>query len=111
MKGDDGEPNGMLIDKATLLVEKLIPSRSRQEEKNDLEVGISKNISLGWTQVQIAGGTFSDLEILEEIKNEGNLKQRVYLAVSEGEPANRLLQTGAILDSDHMLVTLSLIHI
>ena len=105
MKGDDGEPNGMLIDKATLLVEKLIPSRSRQEEKNDLEVGISKNISLGWTQVQIAGGTFSDLEILEEIKNEGNLKQRVYLAVSEGEPANRLLQTGAILDSDHMLVT------
>ena len=105
MKGNDGEPNGMLIDKATLLVEKLIPSRSRQEEKNDLEVGISKNISLGWTQVQIAGGTFSDLEILEEIKNEGNLKQRVYLAVSEGEPANRLLQTGAILDSDHMLVT------
>jgi len=105
MKGDDGEPNGMLIDKATLLVEKLIPSRSRQEEKNDLEVGISKNISLGWTQVQIAGGAFSDLEILEEIKNEGNLKQRVYLAVSEGEPANRLLQTGAILDSDHMLVT------
>tara|TARA_B100001123_G_C15255945_1_gene1004668 strand:+ start:18 stop:1700 length:1683 start_codon:yes stop_codon:yes gene_type:complete len=105
MKGNDGEPNGMLIDKATLLVEKLIPSRSRKEEKNDLEVGISKNISLGWTQVQIAGGTFSDLEILEEIKNEGNLKQRVYLAVSEGEPANRLLQTGAILDPDHMLVT------
>ena len=102
-KDKNGEPTGMLIDRATSLVEKLIPQTTKQEDKRDLKAGIDSNVSLGWTQVQIAGGTFSDIEILEEIKEEGNLLQRVYFAVSAGEPAETLLQLGPKLDPDNML--------
>ncbi len=102
-KDKNGEPTGMLIDKATSLVEKLIPKTTKQEDKRDLKAGIDSNVSLGWTQVQIAGGTFSDIEILEEIKKEGNLLQRVYFAVSAGEPAETLLRLGPKLDPENML--------
>ena len=109
-KDEEGEPTGMLVDRATTLVEKLIPKRTRQEDKKDLQVGINRNVSLGWTQVQIAGGTFSDVELLEEIKGEGNLLQRIYFAVSEGEPAKELLEKGPILDSEHMLTVRGIKH-
>ena len=109
-KDEKGEPTGMLVDRATTLVEKLIPKRTRQEDKKDLQVGINRNVSLGWTQVQIAGGTFSDVELLEEIKGEGNLLQRIYFAVSEGEPAKELLEKGPILDSEHMLTVRGIKH-
>ena len=102
-KDKNGEPTGMLIDKATSLVEKLIPKTTKQEDKRDLKAGIDSNVSLGWTQVQIAGGTFSDIEILEEIKKEGNLLQRVYFAVSAGKPAETLLRLGPKLDPENML--------
>ena len=102
-KDKNGEPTGMLIDKATSLVEKLIPKTTKQEDKRDLKAGIDRNVSLGWTQVQIAGGTFSDIEILEEIKKEGNLLQRVYFAVSAGKPAETLLKLGPKLDPENML--------
>ena len=102
-KDKNGEPTGMLIDRATSLVEKLIPKTTKQEDKRDLKAGIDSNVSLGWTQVQIAGGTFSDIEILEEIKKEGNLLQRVYFAVSAGEPAETLLRLGPKLDPENML--------
>ena len=102
-KDKNGEPTGMLIDKATSLVEKLIPKTTKQEDKRDLKAGIDSNVSLGWTQVQIAGGTFSDIEILEEIKKEGNLLQRVYFAVSAGKPAETLLKLGPKLDPENML--------
>ena len=109
-KDKQGEPTGMLIDKATALVERLIPQRTRQKDKRDLQVGINRNVSLGWTQVQIAGGTFSDVELLEEIKSEGDLLQRIYFAVSEGDPAKELLERGAILDPEHMLTVRSIKH-
>ena len=102
-KDKNGEPTGMLIDKATSLVEKLIPKTTKQEDKRDLKAGIDSNVSLGWTQVQIAGGTFSDIEILEEIKKEGNLLQRVYFSVSAGKPAETLLKLGPKLDPENML--------
>ena len=102
-KDKNGEPTGMLIDKATSLVEKLIPKTTKQEDKRDLKAGIDSNVSLGWTQVQIAGGTFSDIEILEEIKKEGNLLQRVYFAVSAVKPAETLLKLGPKLDPENML--------
>ncbi len=102
-KDINGQPTGMLIDRATSLVEKLIPERTKQEDKRDLKAGIDRNVSLGWTQIQIAGGTFSDIKILEEIREEGNLLQRVYFAVSAGKPAETLLNVGSTLDPTNML--------
>tara|TARA_B100000686_G_scaffold35184_1_gene36715 strand:- start:2598 stop:4295 length:1698 start_codon:yes stop_codon:yes gene_type:complete len=103
-KDIQGEPTGILIDKATALVEKLIPQATKEDDKRDLQAGIDRNVSLGWTQVQIAGSNYSDLELLQEIKREGNLHQRVYFAVSEGKPAQTLLESGPVLDPENLLI-------
>ena len=102
-KDINGEPNGVLIDKASLLVEKLIPKRSRQDEKNALKEGLYRTASMGWTQLHDAGSPLSDYELLEEIKEEENLPIRIQFYVSDGDEAIQFIETGPYLDPQHML--------
>ena len=102
-KDINGEPNGVLIDKASLLVEKIIPKRSRQDEKNALKEGLYRTVSMGWTQLHDAGSPLSDYELLEEIKEEENLPIRIQFYVSDGDEAIQFIETGPFLDPQHML--------
>ena len=102
-KDINGEPNGVLIDKASLLVEKIIPKRSRQDEKNALKEGLYRTASKGWTQLHDAGSPLSDYELLEEIKEEENLPIRIQFYVSDGDEAIQFIETGPYLDPQHML--------
>ena len=102
-KDINGEPNGVLIDKASLLVEKIIPKRSRQDEKNALKEGLYRTASMGWTQLHDAGSPLSDYELLEEIKEEETLPIRIQFYVSDGDEAIQFIETGPYLDPQHML--------
>ena len=102
-KDINGEPNGVLIDKASLLVEKIIPKRSRQDEKNALKEGLYRTASMGWTQLHDAGSPLSDYELLEEIKEEENLPIRIQFYVSDGDEAIQFIETGPYFDPQHML--------
>ena len=102
-KDQTGEPTGLLVDMAMNLIADLIPKLSRDNDKEAFLEGINRNVSLGWTQIHIPGGTFDDISILNEIKSENNLLQRVYFMVSDGEPADRLLESGPIIDPEHFL--------
>ena len=102
-KDINGEPNGVLIDKASLLVEKIIPKRSRQDEKKALKEGLYRTASMGWTQLHDAGSPLSDYELLEEIKEEENLPIRIQFYVSDGDEAIQFIETGPYLDPQHML--------
>ena len=102
-KDINGQPNGVLIDKASLLVEKIIPKRSRQDEKNALKEGLYRTASMGWTQLHDAGSPLSDYELLEEIKEEENLPIRIQFYVSDGDEAIQFIETGPYLDPQHML--------
>jgi predicted amidohydrolase YtcJ len=51
-----GEPTGMLIDAAMGLVRKHVPGITDAEREEALMIGIRRTLSLGWTQVQTAGG-------------------------------------------------------
>ena len=46
--------------------------------------------------------------ILNEIKSENNLLQRIYFMVSDGEPADRLLEIGPIIDPENFLTVRSI---
>ena len=69
-RDSNGNPNGLLVDKATLLVEKLIPKKTPKQDKEALEIAIDESLRLGWTQLHDAGSPYADFEILEEIKLE-----------------------------------------
>ena len=85
------------------LISDLIPKLTRANDKEAFLQGIQRNVSLGWTQIHVPGGTFEDISILQEIKSENDLLQRVYFMVSDGEPADRLIENGPMIDPDHFL--------
>src|SRR5688500_1847605 len=91
-----GEPNGMLIDAAQGLVRRRVPPTSPEDAERAVVLGVKRNIELGWTQIQDAGGGYADVEIFKKLYDAGTIKLRIYKAVhGPGPSATRLLNEGA----------------
>ena len=97
-KDKDGQLTGLFVDNAMELINKYIPKNNKDDDKEAFKEGIKKYNSLGWTQIQIAGGSSQDIEILNELKNEDKLSLRIYMMVDDGYEADKLLETGPIID-------------
>jgi predicted amidohydrolase YtcJ len=90
-----GEPNGMLLDAAQGLVRRRIPPTSTADAERAVVLGVKRNIELGWTQIQDAGGSYNDVEIFKKLYAAGTIKLRIYKAVhGPGPSATRLLNEG-----------------
>ena len=91
-----GEPNGMLIDSAQGLVRRRVPPTSPEDAERAVVLGVKRNIELGWTQIQDAGGSMDDVEIFKKLYAAGTIKLRIYKAVhGPGVNATLLLNDGA----------------
>ena len=92
---ESGEPNGMLLDAAQGLVRNKVPPTSAADAERAVELGVKRDISLGWTQIQDAGGSYADVAIFKKLYVAGTIKLRIYKAVyGPGPSANRLLAEG-----------------
>jgi predicted amidohydrolase YtcJ len=90
-----GEPTGMLIDAAADLVQRLVPPASEADAMRALEVGASRSIRLGWTQLQLAGASWQEIDQLCRLYAAGRMKLRLYVAIGgPGPDARRLLAAG-----------------
>ena len=76
-----GEPNGMLLDNAQGLVRRRVPPTSPEDAERAVVLGVKRNIELGWTQIQDAGGSYDDVEIFKKLYAAGTIKLRIYKAV------------------------------
>ncbi len=91
-----GQPTGMLIDNAKELVARYIPAASAAEKEDALLRGVKREIELGWCEIQNPGSDVAEVEIMRRLFDTGQLKLRIYNAVSgPGEPADELLTEGA----------------
>lgn len=91
-----GEPNGMLLDNAQGLVRRRVPPTTPADAERAVELGVKRNIELGWTQIQDAGGSYADVDIFKKLYEAGTIKLRIYKAVhGPGPSATRLLNEGA----------------
>ena len=92
---ESGEPNGMLLDSAQELVRRHVPATTRADEERAVELGVKRDIELGWTQIQDAGGSFADVDIFKKLYAAGTIKLRIYKAVyGPGPNATRLMNEG-----------------
>src|SRR5215216_2975865 len=90
-----GEPNGMLLDSAQGLVRRRVPPTTTEDAERAVVLGVKRNIELGWTQIQDAGGSYADVDIFKKLYNAGTIKLRIYKAVyGPGSNATRLLNEG-----------------
>jgi predicted amidohydrolase YtcJ len=102
-----GEPNGMLLDAAQDLVQRHIPATTVQEAERAIILGVQRDVSLGWTQVQDPGGSYAEVELFKKLYDQGKIKLRIYKALSApGANASRLLREGPLigLHSNHLTV-------
>ena len=94
---ETGEPTGMLVDKAKELVAKHIPSPTPAQDEEAFLLGAKRSVELGWCEIQNAGSSSEEIEIMRRLLDSGKVKLRVYNAVSgPGAPADRLLAEGAV---------------
>ena len=77
----NGEPNGMLLDKAQDLVARNIPKPTRVEREQALLRGIDREIKLGWCEIQNAGSYKEDIDIIQKAFETGKIKIRFINAV------------------------------
>ncbi|HEY8224298.1 MAG TPA: amidohydrolase [Pyrinomonadaceae bacterium] len=95
---ETGEPNGMLLDAAQGLVRRQIPPTSPADAERAVVIGAKRDVDLGWTQIQDAGGSYADIEIFKKLYGQGAVKLRIYKAVfGPGGSATRLLNDGPIM--------------
>ncbi|MEP6919568.1 MAG: amidohydrolase [bacterium] len=93
-----GEPNGMLLDAAQDLVQLHVPATTPAEAERAIELGVKRDVELGWTQVQDPGGSFAEVELFKKLYGEGKIKLRIYKALSApGREAATLIQKGPTL--------------
>src|SRR5689334_19274223 len=100
-----GEPNGMLLDAAQGLVRRRVPPTTAADEERAVVLGSKRDVELGWTQVQDAGGSWDEVDIFKKLYTAGTIKLRIYKADYEPGPnATRLLNDGPIIgEFDHRL--------
>jgi predicted amidohydrolase YtcJ len=95
MKNKDGEPNGMFLDKAQALIGRHIPSRGADEGEQAILLGCKRSVELGWCEIQNAGSSFAEFELLKRLYLEGKIKLRIYEAIAgPSMDAQRLLREG-----------------
>lgn len=98
MKDKQGEPTGMLLDRAQGLIARHLPAQTAADFEKALIVGSQRSVELGWTQVQDAGVGWNQIEMMKKLYGEGKIKLRVYEAIrGPGPDAQRLLREGAII--------------
>ena len=96
LKDANGEPTGMLVDDAMDLVKRLVPPHTDADILRAIEAGASRSVRLGWTQLQVAGNPWREMELMCRLHREGRIKLRLYDAIGgPGADAERLLKEGA----------------
>ena len=104
-----GEPNGMLLDAAQGLVRRKVPPTTLADEERAVELGVKRDLSLGWTQIQDAGGSYDEVKIFKKLYEAGTIKLRIYKAVyGPGPNATRLLNEGPTIGAFENRFTLGL---
>jgi len=91
----DGQPTGMLIDRAQGLVGRHVPGTSTAQQERAMELASAREVSLGWTQVQDMHGSWREIAMMRKLYGEGRIKVRLYKTITgPGAQADSLIKIG-----------------
>ncbi len=91
----DGEPTGMLIDRAQGLVGRHVPDVSEAQDERAMELASQRSVRLGWTQLQDAHGTWEQVAMMRRLYQDGRIRVRLYKTITgPGAGADSLIAMG-----------------
>ena len=83
----DGGLTGILIDNAIDLVSSKIPQPAQLENKRALLEAQNKCFAVGLTTIDDCGLSYQNVQLIEQLQKEGDLKMRLYVMLSDN-PSN-----------------------
>jgi predicted amidohydrolase YtcJ len=106
-----GNPTGVLTERASGLVARLIPETTPEKDEEALTLALQELVEKGITSFHDAGSGQEVIDLVQKFKNEGKLTVRQYIMLTGRQP--ELLEAwykkGPMIDSaDHMLTVRSI---
>jgi predicted amidohydrolase YtcJ len=81
------EPTGVFVDNAKDLIERIIPSPTREEDRKALRAAIADAHRYGLVGVHDAGESRATIDLMEEMAKAGELPFRLYVMISDDSAA------------------------
>jgi predicted amidohydrolase YtcJ len=105
--GDDGTPNGLFLNRATTMIDDIVPPPSMETRINRWIIGLTQMAEDGYVAVHEAGLNTAAMAALEQLEAEDRLPIRVYgmLSLRDEPLIRKWIEKGPDTDSDSMLVT------
>src|SRR5690606_9925986 len=108
---DLGNPTGILSERASGLVSRLIPAETPERAAEALTLALKELNEKGITSFHEAGTPQSTIDLIQKFKDEGKLTVRQYVMLTGTQPAllEEWYQRGPMIDTaDHMLTVRSI---
>ena len=110
LRDELGNPTGVLVERASTLVAKLIPETTPEKNEEALTLALQELAEKGITSFHDAGSGQDVIDLVQKFKNEGKLTSRMYIMLTGRQP--ELLETwykkGPMIDPDHFLTVRSI---
>ena len=105
--GEDGDPSGLFLNRATTMLDAIVPPPPRDTLIKQLLIGLNRMAADGYVAVHEAGVSSRGMSILEQLEQEGRLPIRVYamLSLRDEDLIRQWIERGPDADNDSMLVT------
>jgi predicted amidohydrolase YtcJ len=104
---DNGEPDGLFLNRAVELLDDAVPAPTLEEMKSQILSGLEQMAQDGYVTIHDAGLDSQMMLALEELEAEDRLPIRVYamLSARDAELAEAWIKKGPDSDTNSMLVT------
>lgn len=97
-RDSQGNPTGVLVDKAMELVVKVLPAKSEADRAANLSAALAHMAKLGLTGAHDAGVEAADIEVYKKFADDGRLTARIYAMVGGvGEDFKTVSSKGMLL--------------
>jgi predicted amidohydrolase YtcJ len=105
--GEDGEPNGLFLNRATTMLDAIVPPAPREALIRQVLIGLEQMAADGYVAVHEAGVGSRAMSVVEQLEAEGRLPVRFYamLSLRDEDLIRRWIEKGPDTDNDSMLVT------
>ncbi|MFC3415950.1 amidohydrolase [Algoriphagus hitonicola] len=108
---DLGNPTGVLTERASNLVARLVPEETPERAEEALTLALQELVEKGITSFHDAGSGQDVIDLVEKFKNEGKLTVRQYIMLTGRQPEllEEWYQKGPMIDTaDHLLTVRSI---
>lgn len=100
MLGEDGEPNGILLDNAADLVLNIIPENVKEYDEEVVQRAQGNCLEVGLTSMHDAGLPLDDVLFLKKQYEEGKIHFRLYQMISHEEDAVAYFEENGAIETD-----------